>query len=232
MDLSFGCRKWTLLDNDHERLTVHTSTIPWIDSVYKWGEFPEERAIIGKKIQDLGMSDRVLIMSGDAHMLAADDGSHSVGGVKVLQAAALDAKPTIKGGPYSQGAYPGRNQYGTLIIEDRGDEQRVCATFEGWRWIGPPHKLKRMILFNTCKSSLKYMHVPYYPSPRYIQKAWKWYKGSVFASLTPGLIATIDSYSLNVAALMAPSLVVVFCTLVSAALWARYLQQETQSTNE
>jgi hypothetical protein len=49
-------------------------------------------------IQALGLSSRMLMIAGDAHMLAFDDGSNSPGGIPVFHAAALDAKPTSKGG--------------------------------------------------------------------------------------------------------------------------------------
>ena len=57
--------------------------------------------------------DNVVMLAGDAHMIAADDGSHSNysglpgSSFPVLQAAPIDQQTSIKGGPYSEG-YRGR----------------------------------------------------------------------------------------------------------------------------
>lgn len=62
------------------------------------------------------------MVSGDAHMAALDDGSHSGysgsghPGFPVLQAGALDRPGSIKGGPYSHGTFPGGGQFGTITI--------------------------------------------------------------------------------------------------------------------
>lgn len=78
------------------------------------------------------------ILSGDAHMLAADDGTHSdyaTGGgtrIPVLQAAPLDNKSSAKGGPYSQGVYrcyEGEGCFGLVKVDDDGKQIRV--TFSG-----------------------------------------------------------------------------------------------------
>src|SRR5690606_6078407 len=85
------------------------------------------------------------MLSGDAHMVAIDDGSHTDyrtpapdgtaarggeagldaagaggAGFPLLHAAALDRPGSVKGGPYSEGAYPGPGQFGTLTVRDEG----------------------------------------------------------------------------------------------------------------
>jgi len=91
-----------------------------------WGAFTYERREIADFIRDHGISG-VCILHGDAHMLAADDGTHSdyasSGGapLRVLCAAPLDQSPSIKGGPYSQGVYksrPGEGCFGYVQVRD------------------------------------------------------------------------------------------------------------------
>lgn len=154
------------------------STLPWIDDHFKWGEFNDEREEIASWIKELGLQDKMIIVSGDAHMLAVDDGSHAAGGVKVFHAAAIDAKPTTKGGPYSHGVWPGRNQYGTIEVRDLGDH--ICFRFQGWKWKSS-HKLARLVQFDTCDTSLN-TPLLYKPSPYVVQKFWKVLKGYLESS--------------------------------------------------
>ena len=78
------------------------------------------------------------MISGDAHMVALDDGSNSDysasgrAAFPVLHAAALDRPGSEKGGPYSHGAFPGGGQFGHLAIDDDG--QRMHATLTGRDW--------------------------------------------------------------------------------------------------
>jgi hypothetical protein len=76
----------------------------------------------------------VIILHGDSHMLAADDGRNgdfATGGgapIPVLCAAPLDQDSSLKGGPYSQGVYrvqKGEGCFGLLTVNDRGDSMEV-----------------------------------------------------------------------------------------------------------
>ena len=76
----------------------------------------------------------VVILHGDSHMLAADDGrngDYATGGgapIPVLCAAPLDQDPSLKGGPYSQGVYKvskGEGCFGLMTVYDRGDSIEV-----------------------------------------------------------------------------------------------------------
>jgi phosphodiesterase/alkaline phosphatase D-like protein len=122
-------------------LVVWASTVPWIwhpgarDQVDSWGNFSHERRLISDFIVAHNITNLCMV-SGDAHMLAADDGSNNTfaGDGKgpafpVFQAAALDQSGSVKGGPYTHGTFPNRGQFGLLRIEDRGAEIEV--TFEG-----------------------------------------------------------------------------------------------------
>jgi alkaline phosphatase D len=100
--------------------------MPWIDDERKWGHFTFEQREIVAFIEKLNTSAvPIVIVSGDAHMLAVDDGSHSPGHLPVFHAAALGRPGSIKGGPYSHGAIPGSGIH-TLY------DVRVHTT----RWIG------------------------------------------------------------------------------------------------
>jgi hypothetical protein len=78
------------------------------------------------------------MLSGDAHMLAIDDGTNSDyataggAGFVVMHAAALDRRGSVKGGPYSEGTYPGGGQFGLVSIADDGDT--IAVTLSGRTW--------------------------------------------------------------------------------------------------
>lgn len=74
---------------------------------------------------------QLVILSGDAHMIAVDNGTYSPGGIPVFHAAALGRPGSIKGGPYSHGAFPGTGQFGTVEIRDTPGQERPCLYFEG-----------------------------------------------------------------------------------------------------
>lgn len=104
---------------------------PWLDDY--WAGFAYERHEIADFIKQNAIRS-VCILHGDAHMLAADNGSHSdyaTGGgaaMPVLAAAALDQDASVKGGPYSQGVYKpmrGEGCFGLVTVFDRGDRIRV-----------------------------------------------------------------------------------------------------------
>jgi hypothetical protein len=83
--------------------------------------------------------DNLLMVSGDAHMLAYDDGSHTDysreggTGFPLLHAAALDRKPSVKGGPYSGPVLPGAGQFGLVHVTPRGDGVRLVIEGVDWR---------------------------------------------------------------------------------------------------
>lgn len=102
---------------DSVSLVVWVNTVPWITNQGEkgdgWREYPSERTEIAKVIENHGLSSRMLILSGDAHMLAISDRSASnystandtgtggrAGGPLVFHAGPLNNKTSIKGGPY------------------------------------------------------------------------------------------------------------------------------------
>ena len=118
-------------------LIVWVNTVPWItrdgDSE-GWGQFADERRQIGDRIRSLGLGPRIVMLSGDAHMLAFDDGRHNPhGGFVVAQAAPLDRFVRRKGGPYSHDPGNQRNgQFGVLRVTDDGET--LTARIEGHRY--------------------------------------------------------------------------------------------------
>jgi hypothetical protein len=125
-------------------LVLWVSSVPWIAEVQPgadhWGGYPEERAHIAEVIATEGIRN-LLMVAGDAHMVALDDGSNSnyssaTGpGFPVFHVAALDRPGSEKGGPYSEGTFPGAGQFGRLEVhDDGGGTTTVRAT--GLTWDG------------------------------------------------------------------------------------------------
>ena len=125
-------------------LVVWGNPTPWISSdgvgADDWSAFPGERRKIADTLAEAGV-ENLLMVSGDAHMLAIDDGTNSgyasdgSPGFPVLHAAALDRPGGEKGGPYSHGAFPGSGQYGQLEISDDGGPT-VTVGLSGRNWEG------------------------------------------------------------------------------------------------
>ena len=113
-------------------LVIWVNTVPWIaapgSGSDNWGMYAREREQIADHIERLGLTSRLVMLSGDAHMVALDDGTHSnyatgsrrTGkGFVVMHAAPLDRKTSVKGGPYSHGVSARRGQFGLVdVIED------------------------------------------------------------------------------------------------------------------
>ncbi len=119
-------------------LVVWANPDPWIAETGKtghgWAPYCIDRRTIARHIEQVGLVNRLLVVSGDAHMLAMDDGTHSnyatdgcdyVRGSKafpVFQAAAFDRTGSIKGGPYSTVPVPGRGHFGLVEVTDTGGD--------------------------------------------------------------------------------------------------------------
>ena len=126
------------------------STMPWIgekgSSDDHWGGFSVERRELAQYIDSLGVADQLVVLSGDAHMVALDDGTHNHygkpdgGGFPVVHGAALDNRGSVKGGPYTHGPYPNpfrlfRRRPGQFVLMDVTDDggSQVCVTWRGIR---------------------------------------------------------------------------------------------------
>ncbi|HYF26466.1 MAG TPA: MFS transporter [Baekduia sp.] len=126
-----------LAARDRQALTVIVSSVPWIGRATAgadtWAGYATERAELSRFLAR-NRIDRLLMLAGDAHMVAVDDGSNSDysgtgrAGFPVLHAGALDRPGSVKGGPYSEGAFPGAGQFATVDVADDGDRLRVRLT--------------------------------------------------------------------------------------------------------
>jgi hypothetical protein len=125
-------------------LMVWVNAVPWISAATPggddWSGYATERAEIADFIVQHDI-DGLVMVSGDAHMVAIDDGTNSdfstagTDGFPVLQAAALDRPGHVKGGPYSEGAYPGGGQFGLIEVDDTGGDE-ITVTLSGRTWEG------------------------------------------------------------------------------------------------
>ena len=138
-------------ENNREGLIIWVNSIPWIapptdSSTSSWNQFYRERSQIADFIKQNNIN-KLMMISGDAHMLAIDDGrsgtanSYAKGGggsFPVIQAASLDSRSSFKGGLYNGGKYiidskvkskngaiPGKGQWGLLNFNDDGNEIKV-----------------------------------------------------------------------------------------------------------
>ncbi|NDL59130.1 alkaline phosphatase D family protein [Phytoactinopolyspora mesophila] len=128
---------------DDHALIVWVNAVPWIgpegESRDNWTGYPEERQRVAEIIEEAGV-ENVVMLAGDAHMVAIDDGSNSGygpsgEGFPVLHAAALDRGGSVKGDPYSHGTEPGGGQFGTLTVEDDGSGH-LAVVLAGYDWTG------------------------------------------------------------------------------------------------
>lgn len=134
-------RTWLLeeLARAHEThaLVVWVSSVPWISSRTEadaWGGYDEERRIMATSIDSRGL-DRMLMLAGDAHMVAIDSGRNNIygsreGGFPVFHAGPLDRSASRKGGPYSEGVVARRGQFGIVEVDDDGGE-RLAVRLRG-----------------------------------------------------------------------------------------------------
>ena len=127
---------------DDHPLVLWVNPNPWIAAAEPgadhWGGYPQERRHLAELVARLRFPG-LLMLSGDAHMLAIDDGTHNTyggngPGFPVFHAGALDRPGSLKGGPYSEGAVPDGGQFGVVEVIDTGAELQVQLT--GRRWDG------------------------------------------------------------------------------------------------
>ena len=146
-------------------LIVWVSSVPWIyrDNPLSdtWGGYADEREEIANFLVEHEIDD-VLILAGDAHMVAYDDGSNSdyatngEAPLVVVQSAPLDQAGSRKGGPYSEGAYPGRTvfpphdgQFTMMSVQDDGGDE-VCVEWVSYRTRWDRPSSSRLVEMSKC----------------------------------------------------------------------------------
>ena len=144
--------------NQREGLTIWVNSIPWIverdSAIDSWNKFARERTEIADFIKE-NQINKLLMISGDAHMLALDDGaegtanSYATGGggsFPIIHAGSLDSRGSFKGDFYNgekyivdssvkskNGAIPGKKQWGLLDFVDNGDRIEVKVELKRMR---------------------------------------------------------------------------------------------------
>ncbi len=165
-------RAWLLKElraaRDRFTLVIWVNGVPWITknkpgSGHGWEPYSHERIVIADTIKELGLANRLIMLSGDGHMVAIDDGTNSnyagnqtpnESAFPVIHAAPLHRFPRIKGGPYSHGSYAPRrwfpllqaNQFGLMDVKDDGTTIQIEVTCRDSKGI----ILKNMLLRMEC----------------------------------------------------------------------------------
>ena len=130
-------------------LVVWVNTVPWITkgnerSKEGWAPYARERRQIADVIARTGLTSRLVMLSGDAHMLALDDGTNSQystlasaprRGFIVAHAAPMDRRTSTKGGPYTHPPAMANGQFGVLDVTDEGG--RIGVRIQGMRGSAP-----------------------------------------------------------------------------------------------
>jgi hypothetical protein len=145
-----GARQLAWLEEEVVRASREHAVVVWVNpdpwvapaeaGRDDWGGYADERRRLADVIAGARISNLVMV-SGDAHMVAIDDGTNTdysgsgTGGFPLLHAAALDRPGLVKGGPYSEGAFPGGGQFGTVTVTDTGGDT-VDVELVGRRWDG------------------------------------------------------------------------------------------------
>ena len=145
-------------------LVVWVNSLPWITRGDErnsdgWAPYAPERERIANHLAKLQMTERVIMLSGDAHMAAIDDGTNSryatveapARGFVVAQAGPFDQRPKKKGGPYSSGESLANSQFGVLDVADDGTSLKATVTGRNDRGTLPRMKLTLACTAGRCQ---------------------------------------------------------------------------------
>ena len=123
------------ITNATEKLIVWGCEIPWTTPIAtgddKWGSYNTERQELASFIAASGK--KLVVISGDAHELAADNGTNGAGGIPNWVAAPFNNSTNPSGGPWSDGQVTGTGTqrfYGWVDVTDNGTT--LTATFTGY----------------------------------------------------------------------------------------------------
>jgi hypothetical protein len=126
-------------------LVIWVNPVPWIDEAAErgdsWSGYSHERAIIADHIADKQI-DNLLMLAGDAHMVAIDDGTHTNyssepgRGFPLMHVAALDRPGSTKGGPYTLGPIAGGGHFGVVDVDVDVAGEEVVVDLAAMNWRG------------------------------------------------------------------------------------------------
>ncbi len=145
-----------IMDTMTEELLVFVSVVPWLGTNSEgFGGYTAERQTIAEAITDNGLTDRTLVLHGDVHMVAIDNGGLSqfdpagIGlGPHVACFAPMNATNSAGPDNYYIGPDTTTNtMYGMIDITDDGDVIRV--DLEGWAVSGATEQSVASLSFST-----------------------------------------------------------------------------------
>jgi len=125
------------IDAATEPAIVIVQSDPWIGSAITsdsgWFGFTTERTELANYMVASGKN--FIMLGGDMHAVAADDGTHAAGNITVFQAAPFGQTASQKGGPYTTGPFPSSGtafttQYGRVVVTDNGTD--IEFAFNGY----------------------------------------------------------------------------------------------------
>ncbi|MBL7928500.1 MAG: alkaline phosphatase D family protein [Bacteroidia bacterium] len=139
-------RQEMLYARDNKLMAVWINSLPWNGATHheNWAAYQAERTGIGNFLRDSNIVN-MMILCGDAHMLAIDDGKNadfSTGQnspfrYPIFHAGGVARGGSVKGGQFNAGG-PFRNtnleqgHYGIVRVFDNGGDT-ICLSLEGYR---------------------------------------------------------------------------------------------------
>ena len=164
--MSQGQNVW--LKNELLQANLNKQMIFWASSVSfagndidNWGGFALEREEIANYLRDNNIKN-MMIMCGDAHMIAIDDGSSNSfttvtpnpNQYPIVQAAALNGTGSNKGGTYSEGFFINptntHGQFALVKVVDNGGTD-ICIEIEGRR-TDAVGNTSTIVTYNFCRN--------------------------------------------------------------------------------
>jgi hypothetical protein len=148
-------------------MLVLVSSQPWIGGETvgdtNWLSYGKTRERLANAVAASNVTNMIML-AGDAHMIAYDDGTNSdyntIGGsagFPVFQSASLDRPGSSKGGPFSVGCYAYRigmtNQYSTMKFTDTGSA--VCIDVKGFRAADQFTRRQEVASYSACTPTTK-----------------------------------------------------------------------------
>jgi alkaline phosphatase D len=119
--------KAELLDaKDKKQPIIWITTSPWNSTrADAWNGVSAEQNALNTWFTDNGVAEYMIVISGDAHMCALDDGTNTAfgngDGLVTVQSAAITTGGSFKGGEWSHGFFTGNPHYGAYDVDYKGD---------------------------------------------------------------------------------------------------------------